>query len=116
MLIQSIDRSSVEHFLLVGIGDDTAVICIDEQRAMLFTCDFQLEGHHFRFDHITPDQLGRRSMAANVSVVGAMGGSQRARWSSLGSPPPSRGKVSTGCLKGCGMNCNPAGPVSERRI
>ncbi|MBK5095024.1 MAG: hypothetical protein JJE32_05020, partial [Deltaproteobacteria bacterium] len=40
--------------LLVDIGDDTAVIRIGKRRAMLLTCDIQVEGRHFRFDHITP--------------------------------------------------------------
>lgn len=72
--------------LLVDIGDDTAVIRIDRQRALLVTCDIQVEDRHFRFDHITPYQLGRRSMAVNVSDVGAMGGRPTYALVSLGLP------------------------------
>jgi len=72
--------------LLVDIGDDTAVIRIDRRRALLVTCDIQVEDRHFRFDHITPYQLGRRSMAVNLSDVGAMGGRPTYALVSLGLP------------------------------
>ena len=72
--------------LLVDIGDDTAVIRIDRRRALLVTCDIQVEGRHFRFEHITPYQLGRRSMAVNLSDIGAMGGKPTYALVSLGLP------------------------------
>ncbi len=72
--------------LLVDIGDDAAVIRIGKRRAMLLTCDIQVEGRHFRFDHITPYQLGRRSMAVNLSDIGAMGGKPTYALVSLGLP------------------------------
>jgi thiamine-monophosphate kinase len=72
--------------LLVDIGDDTAVVRIGKGRALLVTCDIQVEGRHFRFDHITPYQLGRRSMAANLSDIGAMGGKPTYALVSLGLP------------------------------
>jgi thiamine-monophosphate kinase len=56
--------------LLVDIGDDTAAIRVDARRAILLTCDIQVEGRHFRFDHITPYQLGRRSMATGPKSWG----------------------------------------------
>jgi thiamine-monophosphate kinase len=72
--------------LLVDIGDDTAVIKIDEQRALLVTCDIQLEGQHFRLDYMTPYQVGRRAMAVNLSDIAAMGGNPRYALVSLGLP------------------------------
>jgi thiamine-monophosphate kinase len=72
--------------LLVGIGDDTAVIKIDEHRALLVTCDIQLEGQHFRLEYMTPYQVGRRAMAVNLSDIAAMGGNPRYALVSLGLP------------------------------
>jgi thiamine-monophosphate kinase len=72
--------------LLIGIGDDTAVIRMDKRRALLVTCDIQVEGRHFRFDRITPYQLGRRAMAVNVSDIASMGGKPTFALVSLGLP------------------------------
>ncbi len=72
--------------LVIGIGDDTAVIRMDTRRALLVTCDIQVEGRHFRFDHITPYQLGRRAMAVNVSDIASMGGKPTFALVSLGLP------------------------------
>ncbi|MGA6994049.1 MAG: thiamine-phosphate kinase [Candidatus Deferrimicrobiaceae bacterium] len=72
--------------LVIGIGDDTAVIRMDKRRALLVTCDIQVEGRHFRFDRITPYQLGRRAMAVNVSDIASMGGKPTFALVSLGLP------------------------------
>ncbi|MGB3398805.1 MAG: thiamine-phosphate kinase [Candidatus Deferrimicrobiaceae bacterium] len=72
--------------LLIGIGDDTAVIRMDKRRALLVTCDIQVEGRHFQFDRITPYQLGRRAMAVNVSDIASMGGKPTFALVSLGLP------------------------------
>lgn len=72
--------------LLIDIGDDTAVIRMDKRRAMLLTCDIQVEGRHFRFEHITPYQVGRRAMAVNLSDIAAMGGTPTYALVSLGLP------------------------------
>jgi len=85
--IRKILPAAGDKDLLVDIGDDTAVIRIDDRRAMLLTCDIQVEGIHFRFEHITPYQLGRRSMAVNLSDIGAMGGKPTYALVSLGLPP-----------------------------
>lgn len=72
--------------LLLGIGDDTAVIKINEQRALLLTCDIQIEDQHFRLDYMTCYQVGRRAMAVNLSDIAAMGGTPVYALVSLGLP------------------------------
>jgi thiamine-monophosphate kinase len=72
----------------VGIGDDCAVIDLDEQRSLLVTKDLLVEGVHFLRGTLTPWQLGYKSMAVNVSDVAAMGGTPRAAFLGLGLPPP----------------------------
>ncbi len=72
--LQKVIGQSFHPDLLVGIGDDTAVIRQNDERALLATCDIQVQNQHFRLENITPYQLGRRAMAVNLSDIAAMGG------------------------------------------
>ena len=67
--IASIERPDV----IVGIGDDVAVLA-DGEELILATIDSQVEGVHFLRDVISPLQLGRRALAINLSDIAAMGG------------------------------------------
>jgi thiamine-monophosphate kinase len=58
----------------LGIGDDTASFKARPGYEILVTCDAVVEGRHFLSQHITPMDLGRRSMMLNISDIGAMGG------------------------------------------
>jgi len=60
--------------VVVGIGDDVAVLKSPTSDYLLATCDCQVESVHFLKDVITPHQLGRRIVAINVSDIAAMGG------------------------------------------
>ena len=60
--------------LVVGIGDDSAALRQSAGLLMLSTCDIQVEGRHFRREHISARQLGRRSAAISLSDIAAMGG------------------------------------------
>lgn len=63
--------------VLVGIGDDVAVLKPAEGHDLLATCDIQIEGVHFLRDKITPYQLGRKAAAINLSDIAAKGGRPR---------------------------------------
>ena len=84
--ISQILPQSIPKDIIIGIGDDTAVIKIDDTRSLLATCDMQIEGTHFRMEHITPYQLGRRAMAVNLSDIASMGGRPMYALVSLGIP------------------------------
>ena len=58
----------------VGIGDDCAVISIDQKNALLMTTDAMVEGIHFLKDRIPPNDLGHKLVAVNVSDIASMGG------------------------------------------
>jgi thiamine-monophosphate kinase len=58
----------------LGIGDDTASVRPRPGYELLVTCDCLVDGQHFLSDRISPLDLGRRAMVANISDIGAMGG------------------------------------------
>ncbi len=60
--------------VILGIGDDTASFLPRQGYELLVTCDSMVEGRHYLPEHISPFDLGRRAMAANISDIGAMGG------------------------------------------
>jgi thiamine-monophosphate kinase len=60
--------------VVVGIGDDVAVLDVSGPEYLLATCDVQVENIHFLRAAITPCQLGRKIIAINVSDIAACGG------------------------------------------
>lgn len=58
--------------VIVGIGDDTAVIK-DKEGYLLVTKDLLIEDVHFKIS-FDPFLLGRKSMAVNISDIASMGG------------------------------------------
>jgi len=59
--------------IILGVGDDCAVVKIDRERALVATGDILVEDVHFRFEHISAYELGRRAAAVNLSDIAAMG-------------------------------------------
>ena len=58
----------------VPIGDDTAVFDFPAGYSVVFCSDLVSENSHFLRDLHPPDSVGYKSVAVNVSDVGAMGG------------------------------------------
>jgi thiamine-monophosphate kinase len=72
--------------VVLGIGDDAAILKPTAGHEMVFTTDMLVEGRHFDFKHISPWQLGAKSMAVNISDCAAMGAKPTAAVVSLGVP------------------------------
>jgi thiamine-monophosphate kinase len=77
-LIEQLDPIiSVAHAdLIVGVGDDAAVIRTAPEPApyLLVTTDMLVEESHFRRDWATPEQIGIKAAQCNFSDIAAMGG------------------------------------------
>ncbi len=69
--------------LVLGAGDDTAAMTPASGHDLLVTCDCMVEERHF-LKEMSPYEIGRRAMAANISDIGAMGGTPRWALVSLG--------------------------------
>ncbi len=72
--------------VIVGIGDDAAVLQYKKDRYLLFTTDMIVEGTHFLLKSAAPYQIGWKAMAVNLSDIAAMGGLPRWAVVSLGGP------------------------------
>ncbi len=73
--------------VIVGIGDDAAVLKTPSAGYLLVTTDACLEGQHFRRQWLTANQIGRRAAGAALSDIAAMGGEAIAVFVSAGLPP-----------------------------
>lgn len=60
-----------EH-VLVGPGDDAAVVLLAENRVVM-SCDMYVAGVHFRTDWSTPEQIGTKAATAALADIYAMG-------------------------------------------
>lgn len=69
--------------VVVGSGDDCAVLEFDKTRYQLFTCDMIVEGVDFTPKE-KPELIGRKALAVSVSDIAACGGIPRHAVVSLG--------------------------------
>jgi thiamine-monophosphate kinase len=73
--------------VVVGPGDDAAVLRLRDGRDLVATTDAFVEGRHFRRDLLTPAEAGARLAAANLSDIAAMAAEPRWALLSLVVPP-----------------------------
>lgn len=73
--------------LIVGIGDDACVIDVSEENRLVVTTDMLIESTHFDTRLLSPEQLGYKSAAVNISDIAAMGSRPGFALISIGIPP-----------------------------
>ena len=61
----------------LGIGDDAAAVRLPETTDCLVTVDMLMEGVHFMIPPATAQQIGRKTLAVNLSDIAAMAGRPR---------------------------------------
>ena len=60
--------------VVVGIGDDAALLKVGADRTLLVAKDVLMEGVHFDLSVATPREVGRKALAVNLSDLAAMAG------------------------------------------
>jgi len=73
--------------VVLGIGDDAAILDPPAGEHLLLTTDSLVEGVHFARRWMPPRFLGRKAVAVNASDIAAMGGEPLGVLLSLGVPP-----------------------------
>ena len=111
-LIRRIERLASREAgreVVLGIGDDAAILRARTKQDWVVTTDAFVEGVHFRFDQERPLTAGRRAMAANLSDLAAMGARPVAFTLALSLPPTTELRVVLGLVRGLLREAEPNG-------
>jgi thiamine-monophosphate kinase len=76
-------RLTMPSWVVVGPGDDAAVVEPERGTLDVFTTDALVEGIHFDRRFVPPEAIGHRALAVNLSDLAAMGAKPRAALLSL---------------------------------
>lgn len=80
--------------VLVGPGDDAAVLAAPDGRTVVST-DMLVQDRHFRLDWSTPAQIGRRAIAQNAADIEAMGATPTGFLVAFGAPADTPARMAT---------------------
>jgi thiamine-monophosphate kinase len=75
------------EFVIVGIGDDAAVVAPERNTLEVLTTDCLVEGVHFDRTFVDAADIGHKALAVNLSDLAAMGARPRVALLSLVLPP-----------------------------
>ncbi len=104
-LINRITKKPRDKNILIGIGDDSAVIK-QEKGLQVLTTDCLVEGDHFRKEWFSPKQIGMKAIEINVSDVAAMGGKPKYVLVSLAIPKNLEVKFAEDMFTGMWKTCD----------
>jgi thiamine-monophosphate kinase len=66
------ERLPAHPRLLLGAGDDAAILSVGQSQGFVITSDLLSEGVHFVFDSAGASRVGRKALAVNLSDLAAM--------------------------------------------
>ncbi|WP_371380543.1 thiamine-phosphate kinase [Sporomusa aerivorans] len=95
--------------VVVGIGDDSAVLLPTPRQLQLLTTDMLVESVHFDLATTTPWQLGYKAIAVNLSDIAAMGGIPRHAVISVALPQSTPAEFVVNLYKGMKEICREYG-------
>jgi thiamine-monophosphate kinase len=84
-LIRRYFTKAAGKYTRLGIGDDCALIKVNEGMELALSTDMLVSGTHF-FSDVSASQLGHKVLAVNLSDMAAMGG--QPRWCTLAAALP----------------------------
>jgi len=83
-IIEFLKKNFKNKEVIIGIGDDCAVIEYSKNYYLILTTDILVENIHFEKEKFTWPQIGKKAMAVNLSDISAMGGIPKFALVSLG--------------------------------
>src|SRR5689334_2570836 len=98
------ERFTQGEQVLLGPGDDAAVVAVPDGRVVVST-DLHVETRHFRRDWATAEEIGHKVAAANLSDINAMGGRATALTVGLAAPADLPVAWATGLARGIADEC-----------
>jgi thiamine-monophosphate kinase len=91
-------RAAAREGVPLGIGDDCAALRLAGEA--LVTTDMLMDGRHFRLGEATPDQVGYKALAVNLSDIAAMAGRPVAAFVAVALPKDNAGAIARGLWEG----------------
>jgi thiamine-monophosphate kinase len=95
-------RASLKNSVLLGIGDDAAVLSPSGKADWVLSCDAFLDGIHFLSKTHPPDSVGYKSLARAASDLAAVGATPKLFLLTLALPANRTGSWLEGFLRGMG--------------
>jgi len=72
--------------IALGVGDDAALLSVPADEQLVVTTDMLTDGVHFNLSEHSPEQIGRKSLAVNLSDLAAMAATPLAAFVALNIP------------------------------